>query len=235
MADLLDIVSGRLGSGTVEQLSKAVGADTSETRQAIGAALPVLLGALAKNTRSEEGAESLARALERDHDGSVLENLSGLLGTGGGLEALFGGEKGSGGLGGLLGAAGSLLGGGRKPQASKALDGAGILGHLLGGRQPAVEDGIGRASGLDAAKVGKLLVALAPIVMGALGKMKQEKNLDAQALAGVLDGERASLERRMPQTPGGGLVALLDRDDDGSIADELAQLGGSALGAIFGK
>ncbi len=235
MSGLVDLITQQLGSGALEQMGGAIGADTAGTQKAVGAALPVLLGALARNSASTEGAQSLANALERDHDGSVLDNLGDLLGSAGGLGALLGGGQGkSGGLGGLLDVAGSLLGGGSSRQ-SKALDGAGILGHLLGSRQAAVEQGIGKASGLDAGQVGKLLVALAPVVMGALGKVKKEKGLDAGGLAGMLDTERQDLERRLPETSGGGLIGMLDADDDGSIVDDLARLGGGALGALFGR
>ena len=126
--------------------------------------------------------------------------------------------------------AGSLLGGGAQKK-NKTLDGAGILGHLLGGRQSAVEQGVSKASGLDSAQAGKLLASLAPIVMGALGKMKREKGLDATGLAGMLDTERQDLEARLPQKPaGGGLMDMLDSDDDGSIIDDLARIGGSLFG-----
>ena len=236
MSGLVDLITQQLGSGALNQMSGAIGGDSESTQKAIGAALPVLVGALARNSASSEGAQSLAHALERDHDGSVLDNLGDLLGAAGGLGGLLGGGGGqkSGGLGGLLDVAGGLLGGGSQ-KGSKALDGAGILGHLLGSRQSAVEQGVSKASGLDSGQVGKLLVALAPVVMGALGKMKQERGLDASALAGVLDSERQDLEKRLPQSPAGGLLGMLDSDDDGSIVDDLAKIGGGALGALFGK
>ncbi len=237
MSGLVDLITSQLGAGTLDQLGGALGADSDKAQKAVGAALPVLVGALARNAKSSEGAASLASALERDHDGSVLDNLGGLLGAAGGLGSLLGGggQSGGGGLGGLMDVAGSLLGGGA-PKQSKALDGAGILGHLLGGKQSAVEQGVSKASGLDSAQTGKLLATLAPIVMGALGKVKKEQGLDASALAGLLDGERQNLEQKLPQKPGGGgLLGLLDADDDGSIVDDLANLGGGALGALFGK
>jgi hypothetical protein len=236
MSGLLDLVTQQLGSGVLQQLSGALGGDQDKTQKAVGAALPVLLGALAKNASSPDGAASLANALERDHDGSILDNLGGLLGASGGLGGLLGGgdKSSSGGLGSLLGAAGSLLGGGSSAP-SKSIDGAGILGHLLGSKKSAVEQGVGKASGLDAAQAGKLLVALAPILMGALGKVKKEKGLDASGLAGMLDSERQTIEQQLRQTNAGGLLGMLDSDDDGSIVDDLAKLGTGALGSLFGK
>lgn len=231
MSGLLDILSSQLDSGVLSQLGSAIGADKDKAQQAMGAALPVLVGALAKNAnKSPEGAESLAKALERDHDGSILDSLGGLGGLASMAGGLLGGSKSGGGIGGLLG---GILGGG-KPE-SKTVDGAGILGHLLGGKQPAVEAGISQASGLQKDQAGKLLVALAPIVMGALGKAKKEQNLDASGLANMLSQERRTVEQKLPSQQVGGLLGMLDSDGDGNIVDDLAKIGGGALGSILGK
>jgi hypothetical protein len=66
----------------VKQISEQIGADEGTTNQAIGTALPVLISALAKNSSQQGGAENLHRALQNDHDGSILDNLSGYLGGG---------------------------------------------------------------------------------------------------------------------------------------------------------
>ncbi|HWP42862.1 MAG TPA: DUF937 domain-containing protein, partial [Blastocatellia bacterium] len=44
------------------------------------AALPMLLGAMAQNSSTSEGSSSLLSALDRDHDGSILNDLAGFLG-----------------------------------------------------------------------------------------------------------------------------------------------------------
>ena len=93
-----------LGSGNVGAISQAIGADESTTSTAIQAALPMLLGGLARNAQSEDGASSLSGALDRDHDGSVLDDIAGF-----------------------------VMGGGAQQS-----NGAGILGHIFGGNQPAV-------------------------------------------------------------------------------------------------
>ena len=71
MASLLDGLMQQLGGDTRRQLSQQLGADESTTTPAVGAALPVLVGALAKNASSTDGAAALAGALDKDHDGSV--------------------------------------------------------------------------------------------------------------------------------------------------------------------
>jgi hypothetical protein len=236
MSGLLDVLNQQLGGATAQQLGAQIGADPSATQKAIGAALPVLLGGLARNAnRSPEGAQSLASALERDHDGSLLEGLAGMLagsGGGSGLGSLFGG--GGSGLGGLLG---SLLGGGAS---TRTTDGDGILGHILGQKRGAVEQGVSRASGLDPQKVSQLLAILAPIVMGALGRIKNQRDLDADGVAAMLNRERAQVEQRTPGMAQGGLLGMLDADGDGDISDDVAKLGAALagsglLGKLFGE
>jgi len=130
---------------------------------------------------------------------------------------------------GLLDNLGAMLGGGGMGGA-----GAGILGHILGGRRPAVEQGLGKATGLDSGQIGKLLMLLAPIVMAALARRKQQQGVDAGGLGGMLATEREDLQRRNPQL--GGLASMLDRDGDGSIVDDLGKLagGGGAGGGLGG-
>ena len=123
-------------------------------------------------------------------------------------------------LGGLLGGGGGAIGG----------IGGSILGHIFGRRRGSVEQGVGRASGLDAAQVAQLMAMLAPIVMGVLGRMKQSKGLDANRLPEVLQQSRQQGEKEVP-----GLGGLLDQNNDGSVADDLLRMGSSAFGGMFGN
>ena len=97
-------------------------------------------------------------------------------------------------------------------------------------RRGSVEQGVGRASGLDAAQVAQLLAMLAPIVMGVLGRMKQSKGLDANKLPDVLQQSRTQAEQETP-----GLGGLFDANHDGSVADDILRMGTNALGGMFGK
>lgn len=42
--------------------------------------MPLLLGAMHKNAKSEQGASNLMSALSNKHDGSILDNLGSILG-----------------------------------------------------------------------------------------------------------------------------------------------------------
>ena len=177
-------------------LSRQLGIDETATQGAVAAALPALLGALSRTGTSPGGAQSLLAALDRDHDGSILDDLIGALGG---------------------------------AQSSSA---EGILGHLLGARRGTVESQIGRQSGLDPASVGKLLAALAPLVMGALGRAPRQGNWVAAGLARELGAERTRAEEAAPGSFGI-FEKLLDADDDGEIGDDVTRIGTRLLENLF--
>ena len=110
--------------------------------------------------------------------------------------------------------------------------GAGILGHLFGQRQDAVANSVSRMSGLDHGQVGRLLMMLAPLVMGALGRERQSQRLDSRGLAGLLSNEHQRVAKSNPRM--GMLEQLLDQDDDGSVMDDVAKVGMGFLGKILG-
>lgn len=195
--NLLDTLQQHLTPDTIRQISESLGTDPQATGNAISMALPALLSGLTRNASSPEGASSLDRALGA-HDGSILDNITGMLGSGGGN----GGGIGGGGIGGA------------------------ILGHILGSRRAPVEQGVGRATGLNAQQVGQLLVMLAPLVMGALGRMKKKQGIDAAQLPNVLQQNASRPEL-------GGLGRVLDSNNDGQIADDIARLGSSVLGGFL--
>ncbi|MGZ8867413.1 MAG: DUF937 domain-containing protein [Thermoanaerobaculia bacterium] len=130
--------------------------------------------------------------------------------------------------GGILDNLGGLLGG-----AAGAGIGGAILGHIFGARRSPVEQGVGKATGLNAQQVAQLLAMLAPIVMGVLGRMKQQKGIDASKLPDVLKQTTNQLEKQVPGA--GGFASMLDSNNDGQIADDLARMGGSVLGGFFKK
>ncbi len=119
-------------------------------------------------------------------------------------------------------------------QGLQGANGDGILGHVLGDRRETAERGLSKMSGLDTATIGRLLVLLAPLVLGALGKQKNSNGLGVEGLQDLLNRENRQVEERDPGLMGT-LGKLLDRDNDGSFMDEAMQMGGSLLGGLFGK
>ena len=195
MDSLLNTLAGQIDDRTIQQLSSQIGADPNTTQQAVSAALPMLLGALERNTTSSQGAEALTNAVQRDHNGSILNNLSSALADPATLQ-----------------------------------DGSAILGHVLGANQSNVQSGISSFSGLDQNSTGQLLALLAPVVLGALGQMQQQHNLDANGVAGVLQNERPQTESIL-----GGFAQLLDMDHDGDITDDIITIGSRLLSSWLNK
>jgi hypothetical protein len=75
MAGLVDSLMEQLNNkGAIEQIAGRLGVDPAKASSAVSAAVPALLAGLAKNAEKPEGAAALAGALERDHDGSVLDD-----------------------------------------------------------------------------------------------------------------------------------------------------------------
>ncbi len=112
---------------------------------------------------------------------------------------------------------------------AQAGPGAGILRHLLGERQPVAQQALSKASGLDAGRSAQLLMMLAPVVMGVLGRTQRQGKLDASGVAGMLGSERERLDQESPGLMGFA-TRLLDKDGDGSITEELGGLAGKLFG-----
>lgn len=80
MSSLLEMLTGQLSGDAISRMSREIGADESATKAATGGALSTMIGALARNAGQGDGAASLHKALAKDHDGGLLDNLGGFLG-----------------------------------------------------------------------------------------------------------------------------------------------------------
>ncbi len=131
--------------------------------------------------------------------------------------------------GSILDNIGDLLGGNLTN--NRAANGAGILKHVLGGKQGNAIDAISKMSGLTGDKTGNLMTMLAPIVLGMLGKQKRQNNMDQSGLSDMLSRSVKSATNQRQEM--GLLGKLLDRDGDGSIMDDIAGMGMKTLGNLF--
>ena len=111
-------------------------------------------------------------------------------------------------------------------QNPQSANGAGILGHVFGNQQPAVESNLAQATGMDQSSAGGLLETLAPLVMGSLGKAQQQNGLDASGLSDLLNNQQQEAQANAPGAMGM-LSSLLDRDKDGSSMDDLQRMAAS--------
>lgn len=201
MFSLEDLLGQQQGNQAVDQISQMLGSNQTVTNSAIQMALPMILSGLANQASTPQGAENLNNAIEQDHSGGLLDNLMGYLG-----------------------------GGMSQPQeTSRETDGTGILGHIFGQKQGAVAHEVSKNTGLDVGQVAKLLITLAPIVMGYLGKQKQQQNLSADGLSSLLRGQQQQM-----QSSGNPMMDMvtsaLDRNQDGSAMDDLASMAANYFG-----
>ncbi|MGB5437231.1 MAG: DUF937 domain-containing protein [Maribacter sp.] len=167
--------------------------------------------------------------------GAMKKNVSSPQGAEGLMSALSSKHDGS-----ILDNLGGLFGGG--VDESVMNDGAGILNHVFGNKQPQVENALSQKSGLDAGSIANILKIAAPIVMGFLGRQKAQSNVsDANGMNSLL----GSMLGGQPQQNQSLITTLLDADGDGSILDDVAGMVmgggkkksglGGLLGGLFGK
>jgi hypothetical protein len=111
-------------------------------------------------------------------------------------------------------------------QNPQSANGAGILGHVFGSQQPAVENNLAQATGMDQSSAGGLLETLAPLVMGSLGKAQQQNGLDASGLSDLLNNQQQEAQTNAPGAMSM-LSSLLDQNKDGSSMDDLQRMAAS--------
>lgn len=161
--------------------------------------------------------------------GAMQSNLSSADGASGLLSALTSGKH----DGSILDNLGGFLNGGDFSDGSK------ILGHVLGGNQDTMVQGLSSKTGVDSSIISKILPMLAPIVMGYLGKQTKNNGVsNGSDLSGMLGGLLGGA--------GGNsmLTSVLDQNGDGKldVSDAMSALSGKKkgglaglLGGLFGK
>ncbi len=206
----MDILQGQLSDDMLGQMSQQIGADKEQTAVAANGIFATLLGGLANNASTESGLASLGAALDRDHDGSVLDDLMGMVG--------------------------GMMQDNNTANAPSALNGAGILGHILGDRQEVAAQQISQSSGLNIGQIMKLMPILAPIVMGVLGRAKSSGGLDLGGLANILMGSAQHAQAGgFGDLIGSVLGGVLGGGQAAPQQQQGGGLFGQILGGIFGK
>lgn len=202
MADLFDMLQSQVGESLVGALTNQLGGATpQQTSNGVQGAMSILMSALAKNSKSSQGASALGSALDRDHDGSILDDIVG------------------------------FVYGSSPINQTKAGNGAGILGHILGGQQSSAIESLTKMSGLNSSQSSSLLAKLAPVVLGMLGKQKRSQGLDMSGLSNILNNSAATARKKTPQASI--LTSFLDQDGDGDIKDDAARIGFGLLKRLF--
>ncbi|MDH3322026.1 MAG: DUF937 domain-containing protein [Flavobacteriaceae bacterium] len=159
MNGILDLLNSDSGKQLINGSSKQLGINKANAASALGAAIPLILGAMQNNASSPNGAKGLLGALGNSrHNGSIMDNLEGILG-------------------------------GDKIDDDVLADGGNILGHIFGGQQENAANAVGKTSGIDLSSVMNIMKVAAPFVMGYLGKNAMKNGVsDQNGLSGLLGG-----------------------------------------------
>lgn len=210
MNETLNVLLNALNKDNVNSLSQMTGLDQDKTSSAISQILPALLQGLNSNVQKEGGLSSLESALEKDHNGSILNNV---------MSAFMNGDK--------------------PEDTGRETNGLGIVNHIFGGQQNQVAQNIGSNLNIDSSTIMSLMAKIAPLVMGFLGKSKNDSGMDIGSLLNMA----TTLMGNGGNQQSGGLGSLLDlgsqllggNSNKKSSGGGLAQMGASLLKGFLGK
>jgi len=197
MTNLINEASRHLTDDVIIQLSRQIGAqDPNKVKGASQIITQLLANAISNNANNQERGGGLYGAIQKDHDGGILGDLMG------------------------------VLSGQKQVSNPSTMNGSGIVSHLLGNRQLEAAQVIGQQSGLDIFKSGVLMQLIAPIVMGVVGQKQKSSGLDLGGLASLLLGGRQQSGQSQAGSGAGSIFEkLLDQDGDGSMMDDLLNIG----------
>jgi len=203
---LTNDLASQLQGAPLQQIAQQLGIDPSQANAAVGAALPLLMGALGRNASQPQGAEALFGALQKDHSGLDIGSVLG--------SVLGGGGQGQQILGHVLG--------NREPRAQQALGQATGLGGdkanmLLRWLAPIV--------------MAYLAKRMFENRQGAATAGSGDAS--PQVLGQILGQEQQQIGQQAGGLGGGVLGAVLDKDGDGDVdLSDLMKVGQSVLGGL---
>jgi hypothetical protein len=205
--DLMQTLQEQLSGHTLTQISQQIGATTEQTSSAANGVFAAMLGGLANNASTPTGLSALTTALDKDHDGSILNDVAGM-------------------IGGIL-----------QGQTTGANNGAGILGHVLGDKQDQVAQHVSESSGLDMSQIMKLMPILAPIVMGVIGKIHSSNSAQQSTGGGFGDLASILMGSVQSASQSGGFGDLIGKVLGGLMGGQQApnQDSGQSGGGLFGN
>jgi len=212
---LLDLLTGNAGNQVAESAENKFGVSKNQIIALLAVAAPLVISYLRNKSQDSNEAESLNNALDRDHDGSILDNPSQV--------------------------------------EERQQEGGSILDHIFGQQKNTVENSLSEQTGISMNKIGPILAMLAPLIMGYIGKEKQQSNTGAgglgDLLGGILGGAQNQVQQQdsnplndiLGQVLGGGqqqasnnpLNDILGQVLDGGQQQQQGGLGG-LLGSILG-
>ncbi|ASK30784.1 hypothetical protein CEY12_11965 [Chryseobacterium sp. T16E-39] len=147
---LIDLLTGNTSNQVAEQAENKFGISKNQIIALLAVAAPLIISYLRNKSQDSKEAEALNNALDKDHNGSILDDSS-------------------------------------QVEARQA-EGGSILSHIFGNDKQNVENQLSQNTGISIDKIGPVLAMLAPLIMGYIGKEKQQNNVGAGGLGDLLGG-----------------------------------------------
>lgn len=191
---LIDLLTGNTGNQVAEQAESKFGISKNQIIALLAVAAPLVISYLRNKSQDTKEAEALNNALDKDHDGSILDDTSQI--------------------------------------ESRQNEGGSILSHIFGGEKSNVENQLSQNTGISIDKIGPILAMLAPVIMGYIGKEKQQNNVGAGGLGDLLGGILGGAQNQAQQQQSSPLNDIL-----GSVlgGGNQQQSSGNPLNDILGS
>lgn len=111
-------------------------------------------------------------------------------------------------------------------------EGAGILGHIFGNKEEAIEADVASKAGIEKEQAKKGLMVMAPMVMAMLGKMVRSEKMNPDKLSEVVTD--VSKNKNLGGAGMKLVFQFLDQDKDGDLKDDFIRMGKNWLGKKLG-
>ncbi|WP_312344113.1 DUF937 domain-containing protein [Chryseobacterium binzhouense] len=194
--NLIDLLTGNTGNQVAQQAENKFGISKNQIIALLAVATPLIISYLRNKSQDAKEAEALNNALDKDHDGSILDDTAQL--------------------------------------ESRQNEGGSILSHIFGNQKSTVENQLSQNTGISIDKIGPILAMLAPVIMGYIGKEKQQNNVGAgglgDLLGGILGGAQNQAQQQESNPLNDILGSVLGGGQSQSSGNPLNDILGSVLG-----
>lgn len=194
--NLIDLLTGNTGNQVAQQAENKFGISKNQIIALLAVATPLIISYLRNKSQDAKEAEALNNALDKDHDGSILDDTAQ-------LEA-------------------------------RQNEGGSILSHIFGNQKSTVENQLSQNTGISIDKIGPVLAMLAPVIMGYIGKEKQQNNVGAGGLGDLLGGILGGAQNQAQQQDSNPLNDILGSVLGGGQSQSSGNPLNDILGSVLG-
>ncbi len=208
--DILDLLKQQMTPDVINGLTQKIGAENpQQTEAAVDGALATLVGAMKQTTADPAKGASFLNALDRDHDGSVLDDITGFIGGN-----FSGNQRAANGMGILNHLMGNKQNG--------AFD---MLSQISG------------LSSNQSGNLMATLAPLVMGMLGKQRRQATQANAGGFGVSDIFNLLNGSMNNNRQRVQNQSIVEkFLDADGDGSIIDDIAgKVGKGLLNKFFGK